>query len=138
MDWWLASFFLGAIFSLFLPVVPDLFVLFLLLLLSVILFYYPLNLRKAFRPLRSSSGLVFGACWMLFNAFNYQHLWQKSNLSAENLSNEAQWVKGEILNLHSPSENKDPKLTTNASTNSRLRFNIKTTHINNQRHGAIA
>jgi len=65
MDWWLASFFLGAILSLFLPIVPDLFVLFLLLLLSVIFFSYRLNSAK---PLRLSSGLFFGASWMLFNA----------------------------------------------------------------------
>lgn len=117
MDWWLASFFLGSLLSLFLPIVPELFVLFLLILLSITLFYY--------KPLRLSSGLFFGASWMLCNAFNYQTLWQENNLKSLELASAPQWVQGRVTNLQSSVDsiqikrNKQP-----------LRFNLTITHIN--------
>ncbi len=119
MDWWLISFFLGAILSLFLPIVPELFVLFLLLLLSIIFFYYRFNLTK---PLRLSSGLLFGASWMLFNALNFQHIWQDNNLAAVELSSKAHWVQGQVLSLSSHQ---------NVSTNKPFRFNFNVTHLDN-------
>lgn len=64
MDWWLVTFFIGALLSLFLPIVPALFQLFCLLLLALLLFYY--------KPLRTSSGLLFAMVWVLFNAWLYQ------------------------------------------------------------------
>jgi competence protein ComEC len=117
MDWWLASFFLGSLLSLFLPIVPELSVLFLLILLSITLFYY--------KPLRLSSGLFFGATWMLCNAFNYQSLWQENNLNSLELASAPQWVQGKVTNLQSSVDsiqikrNKQP-----------LRFNLTITHIN--------
>jgi competence protein ComEC len=117
MDWWLASFFLGSLLSLFLPIVPELFVLFLLILLSITFFYY--------KPLRLSSGLFFGASWMLCNAFNYQTLWQENNLNSLELASASQWVQGRVTNLQSSVDsiqikrNKQP-----------LRFNLNITHIN--------
>ena len=127
MDWWLASFFLGAIFSLFLPLVPDLFVLFSLLLLSVIFFYSTFSSNK---PLRLTSGMLFGASWMLFNALNFQHLWQKNNLDAIDLSTKPQLIQGNVLSLLSynketVTESKKAQLDYN-----RLRFNVNVTHIN--------
>ena len=86
MDWWLASFFLGAILSLFLPIVPDLFVLFLLLLLAICFFYVTVNSSK---PLRLSSGVFFGMSWMLLSAFDFQQVWQENNVNAIALSNKA-------------------------------------------------
>jgi len=124
MDWWLASFFMGAILSLFLPIVPDLFVLFSLLLLSIIFFYYPKNSVK---PLRSSSGLLFGISWMLFNAFVFQHSWQENNLNAIELSNKAQWVQGQVLSLYSP---KKLSKSNDSLVDNRLRFNFNITHLN--------
>lgn len=117
MDWWLASFFLGSIISLFLLIVPDIFVLFLLLLFSIILF--------SFKPLRLSSGLFFGASWMLFNAFNYQGLWQENNLNSLKLALAPQWVEGEVSSLQSPV---DP--TQINSDKKTLRFNLNITHLN--------
>ena len=128
MDWWLASFFLGAIFSLFLPLVPDLFVLFSLLLLSIIFFYSPFSSNK---PLRLTSGMLFGASWMLFNAFNFQHLWQENNLDAIELSTKPQWIQGNVLSLLSY---KKETITVSKKTPldyNRLRFNVNVTHINN-------
>ena len=150
MDWWLANFFLGAIFSLFLPVVPDLFVLISLLLLSIFFFTFSLNkivshsvsLTQPYKPLRLSSGLLFGACWMLFNAFNFQSLWQVNKLNAIELSNKPQWIQGEVLTMHSPDEQiellKDTDNVNEISDTSNLkrvsshiRFNILVTQLNN-------
>ncbi|MGV2870669.1 DNA internalization-related competence protein ComEC/Rec2 [Colwellia sp. E150_009] len=154
MDWWLANFFLGAIFSLFLPVVPDLFVLISLLLLSFFFFYFPfkqpiihfVSLSGFYYPLRLSSGLLFGASWMLFNAFTFQHLWQENKLDVIELSNKAQWIQGEVLSLHAPTEQpestentlkisslikSEDKLSQINRSNSQLRFNLSVTHLNN-------
>lgn len=120
MDWWLASFFLGSIISLFLPIVPDLFVLFLLLLLSIILFSY--------KPLRLSSGLFVGASWMLFNAFNYQGLWQENNLSSLELATAPQWIQGKVIGLQSSADSIQLK-----HDNKSLRFNLNVTHLNSRK-----
>lgn len=120
MDWWLASFFLGSILSLFLPIVPELFVLILLILFSIILFLY--------KPLRLSSGLFFGASWMLYNAFNYQNLWQDNNLDLLELAQTSQWVEGKVISLQhltTPDQFNDSKKT--------LRFNFNITHLNSEK-----
>jgi len=120
MDWWLASFFLGSIISLFLPIVPDLFVLFLLILLSIILFTY--------KPLRLSSGLFFGASWMLLNALQHQNLWQDNNLDSLVLSAAPQWVQGEVSSLQSSADS-----TQMISDKKQLRFNLNVTHLNSKK-----
>ncbi|WP_114327080.1 DNA internalization-related competence protein ComEC/Rec2 [Candidatus Colwellia aromaticivorans] len=124
MDWWLASFFLGSILSLFIPIVPDLFVLFLLISLSITFFSY--------KPLRLSSGLFFGASWMLFNAFNYQSLWQENNLNSLELAEAPQWVQGKVSSLQSSADpiqiNRDKKP---------LRFNLNVTHLNSKKLNTI-
>ncbi|PHR84960.1 MAG: DNA internalization-related competence protein ComEC/Rec2 [Colwellia sp.] len=124
MDWWLASFFLGSILSLFLPVVPELFALFLLILLSIALFLY--------KPLRLSSGLFFGASWMLCNAFNYQSLWQDNDLNSLELATTPQWIQGKVSSLQSSTDpiqlNRDKKS---------LRFNLNVTHLNSKKLNTI-
>ena len=65
MDGWLLTFFLGAILSLFLPEVPALFQLF-FILCTAIAFY-------CHKKLRYSSGFLFGALWILFQAYHYQN-----------------------------------------------------------------
>lgn len=132
MDWWLASFFLGAILSLFLPIVPDLFALFLLLLLSISFFYYRLHATK---PLRASAGLLLGAIWMLFNGYSFQHLWQDNNINAIALSTKAHWVQGQVLSLQLPQQpitlaNTHKAITSKKIADKRLRFNFRVTHIN--------
>ena len=168
MDWWLANFFLGAIFSLFLPIVPDLFVLFLLLLFSIIFFSFSFcsffNLGKTSaskvdttkksidKNLRSISGLLFGATWMLFNAYSLQNLWAENHLSKVELATTKHILQGQILTLHASPElvfngqadNNDIKETikeaikkTSKQANGQitkkvdksLRFNFNVTHI---------
>jgi len=120
MDWWLASFFLGSILSLFLPIVPELFVLILLILFSIILFLY--------KPLRLSSGLFFGASWMLCNAFNHQNLWHDNNLEPLTLAQSSQWVKGRVVSLQSTTD-----LTQVKYSKKPLRFNFHITHLNSEK-----
>ena len=66
MEWWLLTFILGAILSLFLPIVPELFYL--------ILFFCFFILCLIFKPLRSSSGLFLGAVWLIFCGWQYQDI----------------------------------------------------------------
>ncbi len=137
MDWWLASFFLGALLSLFLPIVPELFLLFSLLLLSIILFYYPLRLRltlsSSFKPLRFSSGLLFGATWMLFMAADFQHLWQENNINVLELSAKSHWLQGQVLSLHSPQKQADIDANKEKPAHQALRFNFSVTHLDQQK-----
>ena len=130
MDWWLACFFLGAIISLFSPIVPDLFVLLVLIILSFFFFYYPFYNHKPVKPLRLSSGLLFGVTWMLFNAANFQQLWQENNLNVDELSNNAQWIQGEIQSLHLPKNSTTTQVVNKIVVDKKLRFNMKVTHIN--------
>ena len=65
MDWWLLTFFLGAILSLFFPEVPAIFQLFLLLFLAISLFCH--------KNLRSSAGLLFGTLCILTQVHLYHN-----------------------------------------------------------------
>lgn len=149
MDWWLANFFIGAIFSLFLPLVPDLFVLILLLLISLWFFCFSakhfvqggFSVTSCTKGLRLSSGLLFGATWMLFNAYNFQHLWQDNKVDVISLSNKTQWVQGEVLSLlpwveqakesGSNSQLTEEQRSKTLQSNNPLRFNLLITRIDN-------
>lgn len=98
---------------------PDLFVLFLLILSSIIFFVY--------KPLRSSSGLLLGASWMLCHAFNYQNLWYENNLKPLELSAKSQWVEGKVSSLQSLADL--GQLKGNITP---LRFNLDVNQINSQ------
>ena len=64
MDRWLLTFFIGAILSLFLAEVPAVSQLFLLFFVAISTCFH--------KTLRYSSGLWFGALWMLGNGYAYQ------------------------------------------------------------------
>ena len=130
MDWWLASFFLGAILSLFLPIVPEFSVLLLLISISLAFFYYSFKLNK---PLRASSGLLLGASWMLFNALSLQQVWQENQLDALKLASKTQWLQGQVLSLYSPIKKRVETAHQQQVIAQRLRFNFKVTHLNNQK-----
>ncbi|WP_343818283.1 DNA internalization-related competence protein ComEC/Rec2 [Colwellia asteriadis] len=95
MDWWLITFFIGALLSLFLPIVPALFQLFCLLLFALVFFYY--------KPLRTSSGLLFAMCWVLLHAWHYQHQ-LPSELVSMMHDKQSMLIQAEILNLQQPSQ----------------------------------
>lgn len=98
---------------------PELFVLILVILFSITLFLY--------KPLRLSSGLFFGASWMLCNAFYYQSLWQVNNLNTLQLATAPQWVQGEISGLQSLIEQ------TKGNSEKLRRFNLIISHLNSNK-----
>ncbi|MGL1956299.1 MAG: DNA internalization-related competence protein ComEC/Rec2 [Colwellia sp.] len=103
--------------SLFLPIVPPIFLLILLFLFAIIIFYY--------KPLRTSSGLFFGFVWVLLNAYSYQSIWFDNNINPSVLAKHAKIVQGKVISLQSADEKKD-KID---SKEYKLRFNFKITHI---------
>jgi len=94
MDWWLLTFFLGAILSLFLPEVPALFELFLLLCLTIGCILH--------KKLRFSSGLLLGALWVLAQAYLYHN--QLPNALIDLMHNKQAFiVEGEVLSIQAKS-----------------------------------
>ena len=114
MDGWLLSFFIGAILSLFLPIVPALFYLFILIFCAIALF--------AYSPSRIASGLFFACAWMLFNGYQYDNTWAVNSLDPAQLSTQSLAVVGEVVNLPQNQNLKNKPI---------YRFNFKVSQLNN-------
>ena len=121
MDWWLLTFFLGAILSLFLPIVPVLFQLFLLLLLSIAFLYH--------KKLRSSSGLLFGVLWLLFNAYSYDQKIPGELVTAMQ-TKQVVIIEGQVMTL-SPQIN-DNREKQAPQPSSSYKFNFKVNKVNHK------
>jgi len=91
MERWLFTFFIGAILSLFLPIVPDLFQCFLCIFFAVTF--------CLFKRLRSYSGLFFGSAWLLAAGFFYLNIWQANNLTQTDFVGKTVIVKGVVMNI---------------------------------------
>ena len=90
MDWWLLTFFLGAILSLFLPEVPAISQLILLLCLTIGFFLH--------KNSRLSSGLLLGSLWLLIQAYLYQS--QLPNTLVDLMHNKQVFVvEGDVLSI---------------------------------------
>ena len=136
MDWWLFTFLLGSILSLFLPIVPELFylVIFIFILIALI---FILN-----KSTRSSSGLMVGVAWLVFSALRYNNVWQDNLLDVNNIANSPLLLQGEVVNIPSlvqdkkiiSNTNKSPKKASNKTNRivSKYRFNFNVTHINRE------
>jgi competence protein ComEC len=126
MDRWLLTFFLGAILSLFLPEVPALFKLFLLFCFAIGLFFH----KKS----RSSSGLCFGALWILSQAYLYHN--QLPNTFIDQMQNKQLFiVEGEVLSIQVKPlniSNNIAKIPTNKQYGATKRFNFLVSKINQQ------
>jgi len=127
MDWWLLTFFLGAILSLFLQEVPALFQLFLLLCLAIGFYSH--------KKLRYSSGLWFGALWILAQAYLYHNLLPPPLI--ELMENKQPFfIEGEVLSIQVKPPNmlsehiKESAVQQKA--NSTKRFNFLVNRINQQ------
>ena len=91
MERWLFTFFIGAILSLFLPIVPD---------FSHLLFcLFFASIFCLFKRLRSLSGLFFGCAWLLSAGFSYQNIWQTNNLTLDDYVGKTITVKGVVANI---------------------------------------
>jgi len=91
MDKWLLMFFLGAILSLFLPIVPALF--YIVLLLTAVV---GLIISKKMIYL---TGLLLGCAWILFNGYIYQQSLPVNHLEKNNLHKNTHIITGKILTL---------------------------------------
>jgi len=123
MDWWLFTFFIGAILSLFLPIVPALFQLFILLFVAIAFFYS--------KRLKSSSGFFFGSAWILLSAcfflYSNEQVIQQFRLTESAIYKQGITVQGEVVSLHGLLT---PNLTLDEMT--KQRFVMKVSHINQQ------
>ena len=122
MDWWLVTFLLGAILSLFLPIVPDIFyVVFFICMAAMLIF---------FKRSRSSSGLMFGAAWLIFYAAQYNNVWKANEISIDSRVNKPWVIQGKVITL----PRVDRIVTAKDANRARqkkatLRFNFTVTHI---------
>jgi len=117
MDKWLLLFFLGAILSLFLPIVPTLFYIVLLLALVVALI-----IRKNY----AITGLLLGCCWILLQGYLYQTTLSRNNLAKNDLHHQYHIIVGEVVTLAQAAThlNKLPEQSKQANSQ---RFNLKVT-----------
>ncbi len=127
MDWWLLTFFLGAILSLFFQEVPTLFQLFLLLFIAIGFISH--------KKLRSSSGLCLGALWILAQAYLYQSLLPSPVIKL--MENKQPFlIEGEVLSIQVKSlEMSNTDLKENSvqlKTNVTSRFNFLVHKLNQQ------
>lgn len=113
MDWWLLTFFIGAILSLFLPIVPDFsYVFFLTILIVVFLF---------FKNTRKLVGLLLGVTLLLFQGANYNQTINENSTDENILFQQPLLINGDILSLINANDKKD-----------NIRFNFQVLHINEQ------
>ena len=111
MDWWLITFFLGAIISLLLPIVPAFFYVFLFLLCFL--------LALSNKATRRYSAVFLGCGWLLFIASAYQHVWRTNNIDKAVFFNQPAFVTGHITTIPH-------------CENNRCRFNFSATLLNNE------
>ncbi len=109
MERWLLAFFIGGIFSLFLPITPNSY--------YVIFFALVAMLFVVIRRLRFVSGFIFAIVFVLFHAGQYQSIWQTNNLKPIELKNKWHQVEGEIVSL--------PSITDKG-----IRFNVEIYRLN--------
>ena len=99
MEWWLLSFFLGAILSLFVPIVPEFSLLLFILVLALLLLF----IKKA----RTFSFMLMGICWVLIAGFQEQHRLAKNNITLELIQKQVVSIQGHVANIvHQGSSNK--------------------------------
>jgi competence protein ComEC len=93
MDRWLFTFFIGAILSLFLPIVPEFSQIFICLVFAFIFSFI--------KFLRGYSGLFFGCAWLLSFGLIYQDIWQENNLRLNDFVGKTVTITGIVANIPS-------------------------------------
>ncbi|MGB1263040.1 MAG: DNA internalization-related competence protein ComEC/Rec2 [Cognaticolwellia sp.] len=91
MEWWLLTFIISAILSLFLPIVPDFS-----LLLAILLFSLLLIFIKNFRVVAIA---IFACAWILTAASQYQSRLAHNNIAPEQLHKQVHLVQGTVANI---------------------------------------
>jgi len=129
MDRWLIAFFTGSILSLFMGVVPEFFYVIFFTCVAI-----ACSLSKYTRVL---SGLFFGMAWILFNAVQYQQVWQSNELNPEVLFSKTHIITGQVNTIPTrtelPLSAKDvDRVTGEVSKKFSYKFNFRVTHIDQE------
>jgi len=91
MDWWLLGFILGAILSLFLPIVPVLFYVSLFLGIGFLLF--------SITRLRRFSGIFLAISWLLFHGYQYNNAIAINKLDPKEVYHQVSEVRGVVSSM---------------------------------------
>ncbi|XPF94179.1 DNA internalization-related competence protein ComEC/Rec2 [Colwellia sp. RE-S-Sl-9] len=136
MDGWLITFFIGAILSLFMAIVPEFF--------SVIFFTFVGLACSLYQKTRTISGLFLGIAWILYSGVQYQQVWQKNNINVNVLFDSTHFVTGKVKTIPSTIESRIPiqeknkerlfenKVKNKIKYKRSYKFNFEITHIDHQ------
>ena len=91
MEWWLLTFFLSAILSLFIPIVPEFSLLLIILLVSLIFIFIG--------KFRFIAIAVFAVVWVLIAGSQYQGTLDKNNIKLDQLHKKVHLIQGEVSNI---------------------------------------
>ena len=91
MEWWLLTFFFGAILSLFIPIVPEFSLLSVILLLA--LFFI---LRQKYHLIAIA---IFAFTWVLIAASQYHNTLNQNNILLKKLHKQVYLIQGEVINI---------------------------------------
>ena len=131
MDWWLLTFFLGAVLSLFLHEVPTLF--------QLLMVFFVASAAILYTKQKNYAALTLGAVWVLSQAHWYNHQ-LPSEIMDLMQTRKAMIVEGEVLSLQVSTDNTSLKSSTlknitevDKKKTVTQRFNFKVSKINNRR-----
>ncbi|MGB0936461.1 MAG: DNA internalization-related competence protein ComEC/Rec2 [Colwellia sp.] len=131
MDWWLLTFFIGAVLSLFSPVVPEFVPLFITLLVCLGLCHY--------RLFRLNSGVVFGCLWMFLYANHANPPWIIDNKLKIEAFASVGIVEGRVISLQTSLINEEPgkvsveKQTKQRKQREKVKFVLEVRRFNGKR-----
>lgn len=91
MERWILSFLLGALLSLFLPIVPTYF--------YVILFSFVTIVCFVIKKVALIGAFFVGLTWIIFFGASYNNIWQDNGLNKLDLANKRHIVEGEVTSI---------------------------------------
>lgn len=91
MEWWLLTFFISAILSLFLPLVPEFSLLLIILMMSLALLFTA--------KFRLMAGSAIAIVWILLAGSQYKHTLSHNNIDLITLHKQAHLIQGEVRNI---------------------------------------
>ena len=91
MEWWLLTFFISAILSLFLPLVPEFSLLLIILMMSLVLLF-----SAKFRLMAISAIAII---WILLAGSQYKHTLKNNNIDLITLHKQVHLIQGEVRNI---------------------------------------
>lgn len=125
MDRWLGTFFIGAILALFMPLVPDLF--------FVYLFFFFALLCLFSNKLRKTSGLLFGAGWIVFCSVQFNQSWTNNGVELPALFQSKQLVHGMVKNIPAITYSNSKTYESDVNKHSNYKFNFEISHLNHKK-----